>query len=131
MTANPYGKYQETQVQTAPPETLVLMLYDGAIRFAGQGKADLLEGRRESAHRNLVRAQDILVELQTSLDFNMGEVAFNLWRIYEYLEHRLVEANTKRSSEPIDEVIGMLSDLRQTWAQAIRHARGMTAKTGG
>ncbi|HOL51470.1 MAG TPA: flagellar protein FliS [Bacillota bacterium] len=57
----------------------------------------------------------------------IGEVAGNLFSIYEYMQHRLIEANIRQSVECIDEVLKMLGELRQTWADAIRQYRGQSA----
>ncbi|MGB4008470.1 MAG: flagellar export chaperone FliS [Bacillota bacterium] len=127
MMTSAYNRYMEVQVQTAPPENLVLMLYDGAIRFATQAKTDFAEGNREAAHNNLTRAQDIMGELMGSLNMEIGEVAENLFSLYEYMQHRLIEANIRQSVECIDEVLKMLGELRQTWADAIRQYRGQSA----
>ena len=79
MMATPCNRYMEMQVQTAPAENLVLMLYDGALRFARQAQVSLAEGRMQDAHNDLTRAQDILGELMGSL--NMGDGEF--WRLHE------------------------------------------------
>jgi len=127
MIATAHNRYMEVQVQTAPPENLVLMLYDGAIRFATQAKADLAAGNREAAHNNLTRAQDIMGELMGSLNMELGEIAENLFSLYEYMQYRLIEANIKRSAGHIDEVLQMLRELRQAWAEAVREYRGQSA----
>lgn len=127
MMATAHNRYMEVQVQTAPPENLVLMLYDGAIRFATQAKADFAAGNREAAHNNLTRAQDIVGELMGSLNMEMGEIAANLFSLYEYMQYRLIEANIKQSIENIDEALQMLRELRQTWAEAVREHRGRSA----
>ncbi len=132
MMPTPYNRYMETQVQTAPAENLVLMLYDGALRFARQAQVDLAEGRMQDAHNNLTRAQDILGELMGSLNMDMGEVAENLFRLYEFMQYRLVTANVRKSAEPISDVVQMLGELRVAWEEAIREARGgREARSGG
>jgi len=129
--ATPCNRYMEMQVQTAPAENLVLMLYDGALRFARQAQVGLAEGRMQDAHNDLTRAQDILGELMGSLNMDAGDVAHNLFKLYEFIQYRLVVANVRKSSEPIDDVLQLLGDLRATWAEAIRDARGHGAKSGG
>ncbi len=131
MMATPCNRYMEMQVQTAPAENLVLMLYDGALRFARQAQVGLAEGRMQDAHNDLTRAQDILGELMGSLNMDAGDVAHNLFKLYEFIQYRLVVANVRKSSEPIDDVLQLLGDLRATWAEAIRDARGHGAKSGG
>ncbi|HON42563.1 MAG TPA: flagellar export chaperone FliS [Bacillota bacterium] len=131
MMATPCNRYMEMQVRTAPAENLVLMLYDGALRFARQAQVDLAEGRMQDAHNNLTRAQDILGELMGSLNMDAGDIAHNLFKLYEFIQYRLTVANVKKSTEPIDDVIQLLGDLRATWAEAIRDARGRSVKSGG
>ena len=131
MMSTPCNRYMEMQVQTAPAENLVLMLYDGALRFARQAQVGLAEGRMQDAHNDLTRAQDILGELMGSLNMDAGDVAHNLFKLYEFIQYRLVVANVRKSSEPIDDVLQLLGDLRATWAEAIRDARGHGAKSGG
>ena len=131
MMATPCNRYMEMQVQTAPAENLVLMLYDGALRFARQAKVSLAEGRMQDAHNDLTRAQDILGELMGSLNMDVGDVAHNLFKLYEFIQYRLIVANVRKSAEPIDDVLQLLGDLRATWAEAIRDARGRGVKSGG
>jgi len=131
MMSTPCNRYMEMQVQTAPSENLVLMLYDGALRFARQARVSLAEGRMQDAHNDLTRAQDILGELMGSLNMDAGDVAHNLFRLYEFIQYRLIVANVRKSAEPIDDVLQLLGDLRATWAQAIRDARGRSVKSGG
>ncbi len=131
MMATPCNRYMEMQVQTAPAENLVLMLYDGALKFARQARSDLAEGRMQDAHNDLTRAQDILGELMSSLNMDAGEIAQSLFKLYDYMLYRLVTANVRKSAEPIDDVVHMLTELRVTWAEAIRDARGHVARGGG
>ena len=85
----------------------------------------------QDAHNDLTRAQDILGELMGSLNLDAGDVAHNLFKLYEFIQYRLIVANVRKSAEPIDDVVQLLGDLRVTWAEAIRDARGRTVKSGG
>lgn len=131
MMTQAYDKYLETQAQTASPGRLVLMLYDGAIRFASQGRTDLVEGKKEAAHKNLIKAQDILTELMVSLDFEAGEISHNLFALYDYMQHQLIQANTTKSVEPVDHTLRMLTELRDAWAEAMRICSTKSAVAGG
>lgn len=111
---NPYQQYRQTQVQTAPPEQLVLMLYDGAIRFLEQSRTLMREGKDAGEH--LGRAQDILIELMGALNMQAGPIAENLYRLYEYYLTRLVKAYAARDLEVVQEVIQHLRELREAWA---------------
>lgn len=118
---NPYQLYRETQVQTAPPETLVLMLYDGAIRFLQQARQQISAG--EDPEAAITRAQDIIVELSNSLNYQAGSIAEHLFRLYDYYLFRLVQAYGPHNLEAVTEVVNHLRDLRMAWEQAVRQTR--------
>lgn len=113
-------KYLQVQVQTATPEMLVTMLYDGAIRFLRQAKANLSSKKIQEANYFLIRAENIIAELNNSLDLNRQPVAGSLRNLYEYMLRRLVEANTKKDLAIVDEIVAMLLDLRETWVAALK-----------
>jgi flagellar protein FliS len=110
--------YQRARAETANPVQLVLMLYDGAIRFLSVAREKMTTEELEARHTNLLKAQRIIAELLASLDKeNGGEVAANLSRLYTFMLQELVEANLHDRSEPIETVIGMLRELRGAWAE--------------
>jgi flagellar protein FliS len=113
-------KYLQVQVQTATPEMLVTMLYDGAIRFLRQAKANLSSKKIQEANYFLIRAENIIAELNNSLDLSRQPVAGSLRNLYEYMLRRLVEANTKKDLAIVDEIVAMLLDLRETWVAALK-----------
>jgi len=121
---NPYLKqYQQNQVQTASPEKLLIMLYEGAIQFLNKAKIGLETNNLEEIHNNIVRAQRIITEFMNTLDMEAGgDMAKNLYSLYEYLHHRLVQANIKKDVQMVDEVLGHLKDLKNTWEEAIKIA---------
>jgi len=110
-------EYQRSQAQTASPLRLVLMLYDGAIRFLAVARDRMGARDIEGQHTHLVKAQRILAELLSSLDREHGgEVAANLHRLYLFMLQRLVQANLEDRQDLVDEVIRMLRELRESWA---------------
>jgi len=121
---NPYLKqYQQTQVQTASPERILIMLYDGAIQFLNKAKIGIQNKNIEETHNNIIAAQRIITEFMTTLDMKIGgQVAANLYRLYEYLHYRLVQANLKKDIAMVDEVLGHLKELKHTWEEAIKIA---------
>ena len=123
MKANPYQQYKNTQIQTASQERLLIMLYEGAIKFIKQGKLAFGEGEYDNGNEYIKRSQDIVSELMSSLNFESGEVANNLFVLYEYIYHRLVQANIKKDTDILDEVIGMLNSLKETWVQVFMNTR--------
>ena len=114
---NPYQQYRQQQINTSSQEKLLIMLYDGAIRFCRQAKKNLEERQYEMSHHSLIKVQNILIELISSLNTEF-EIAQNLSSLYDYLYSRLVEANLKKDCAIIDEVIEFLTELRNTWAEA-------------
>lgn len=121
---NPYLKqYQQTEVKTASPEKLLIMLYDGAIQFLNKAKTGIANKNIEETHNNIIAAQKIISEFMNTLDMNIGgEVARNLYNLYEYLYYRLVQANIKKDVDMVDEVLIHLKDLKKTWEDAIKMA---------
>lgn len=124
MNPNPYLKqYQQSQIQTASPEQILIMLYDGAIQFLNKALKAMNENDIQESHNNNVAAQNIITEFMNTLDMDLGgEVAQNLYSLYEYLYYKLVQANVHKNSADIEEVIRHLKELKQTWEEAIKIA---------
>lgn len=113
---NGADRYLETAVETASPARLIVMLYDGAIRFIHEAAHAMRQCDYETQNYKLQRAQKILAELISSLDFEKGgEIAENLFRLYTYMYNQLVEANIHDSLERLEHVASLLSDLREAW----------------
>ncbi|MFM9279943.1 flagellar export chaperone FliS [Paenibacillus jiagnxiensis] len=117
MINSPYQKYQQTQAQTASKPKLLIMLYDGAIRFVQAGIEGIEQKNYELVNRNLVKAQAIVHELISSLNFDYP-IAQNLVAIYEYMLRLLIEANVQKKAEPALEVLEHLKELREAWVEA-------------
>ncbi|AOQ23422.1 Flagellar secretion chaperone FliS [Moorella thermoacetica] len=117
---NPYQAYRQNQVQTLSQEKLVLMLYDGALRFCRQGLVAMEQNDYAAVSNNLGRAEDILSELMATLNRDVGDIAENLYKLYDFMYRHLVQANVKKSGKMINEVIELLQQLRDTWEEAIK-----------
>ncbi|OIQ59588.1 flagellar protein FliS [Moorella thermoacetica] len=117
---NPYQAYQQNQVQTLSQEKLVLMLYDGALRFCRQGLVAMEQKDYAAVSNNLGRAEDILSELMATLNRDVGDIAENLYKLYDFMYRHLVQANVKKSVKMINEVIELLQQLRDTWEEATK-----------
>jgi flagellar secretion chaperone FliS len=109
--------YQQQSILTATPGKLVVMLYDGAVRFLKQAASAMRDERRAQADERLRRADAIIEELQLTLDLEAGEIASNLQGIYVFSRRHLNEARVERDPEKVDQVAGLLSELRGSWAQ--------------
>jgi flagellar protein FliS len=121
---NAYNTYYETQTNTADPGELVVMLYKGAARFLASAIEGIEAGNREVSNNNFLRAQAVISELTDTLDMARGgDLAMNLGRIYEYMNHRLVDANLRKDAEPAREVERLLRELLPAWEQAARETK--------
>lgn len=121
MITSPYDKYRQTSVQTSNPAKLVIMLYDGAIRFVNTAINALQQKDIEQSNLNLGKAQAIISELMSTLDRSY-DISQNLYSLYEYTNFLLVEANIKRDPSKAEEAVSYLSDLRETWVEASKLA---------
>ena len=109
--------YKESAILTAPPERLVVMLYDGMRRFLFQATVAMREGNVELCNNRLQRAEAIIDELNGTLDMSAGEVAERLRALYHFSRRHLMQARLKRSPEMIEEVAGILDTLGDAWRE--------------
>ncbi|WP_372788442.1 flagellar export chaperone FliS [Paraconexibacter sp.] len=117
---NPYARpqaYRESSVLTASPEQLVVMLYDGALRFLRQSEAAFGEEAYTHGGERMARAEAIIDELLATLDMGVGELAERLQAIYVFCKRQLIDARLERDATKIRTVIRLLDDLRDAWAQ--------------
>ena len=133
MNQNPYLKqYQKTQIETASPEKILIMLYNGAISYLKRAQVAFQNGEKIEAHNNILAAEKIIAEFMETLDMDLGgEMAKNLYALYNYLYNRLVECNMKNKPEILVEVIDHLVKLRDTWNMAIEISNKEKGRTDG
>ena len=97
---------------------LIVMLYDGAIRFLGRAVTSMETGDGYDAHKHLSKAKSIIAELLGSLNLEKGgEIASNLQRLYTYMFNELIDANMKKDVKRINQVAELLKDLRSGWQE--------------
>ena len=116
---NAYAQYNNSKVLTATPAELTLMLYEGAIKFCNIAEIAVEQKDIQKAHVNIVKTQKIVEYLRQTLDMKYP-VAKDFENIYVYLEQQLVEANVKKDKEILEECLGHLRDIRDTWKEVIR-----------
>jgi len=117
---NPYQKYQNVQVQTADQGKLIIMLYQGCIKFLKLAKKSIEEKDIEGANNNLTRAQAIVNELKVTLDKEKGgQIAENLDNLYEFMSYQLIQANIKKDTTQIEVVEELMIELLDAWKQII------------
>ena len=117
---DPLRSYKETQIKTATPGKLVVMLYDGAVKHLSLA-LESMDSRHHSYDRvseQLVRTQDIITELMVSLDFEHGgEIARNLFNLYMWMNRQLLDGNIRKDVAPLESVRKVLLELRSAWAE--------------
>jgi flagellar secretion chaperone FliS len=122
--ANAYNAYKNNSVNYASKEQLLLMLLDGAVKFAKMARQAILDKDIKKSHENLVKTQDIFTELMITLDQNAGEWAVNMYKIYEFIKEKLFQANLKKDVKVLDEVMPLIEEVRNTWQEAYEVSKG-------
>jgi flagellar protein FliS len=118
MHSNGIQDYRRTNVITADPKRLVIMCYEGAIENLKTGIQKMIEKDYEGKGRAITKAQDIINELLCSLDFEKGgSIARNLDSLYNYILRRIIHADVNKDLSAINEVIGMLNELKSAWEE--------------
>ena len=118
MLAKPSNNnsYKNTEISTANQKKLIIMLYDGAMRFLQIAENNMEPRTYDVANENILKAQDIITELILALDMKRGkEIAANLFHIYAFFKKRLIEGNIAKDAKIVKEVSKMLKELRDAW----------------
>jgi flagellar protein FliS len=115
---NQSAAYKQQSILTAPPGRLVVMLYDGCLRFLFQSAYAMREGDRRQSQDRMRRAEAIIDELTVTLDHERGgEIASRLQGIYAFCRRHLIEAAAEQDPNKIEEVSELLGELREAWAE--------------
>lgn len=119
---NPYEQYKQTSVNTMTKGELLLSLFDGAIKKLNQSKILMDNNDFEQSKVLLERCREIFNYLITTLDYNY-EMSFELRRMYTFFNGEIVKAIFSRKTKPIEDIIPLIRDYRNTWEQADKIAR--------
>jgi flagellar secretion chaperone FliS len=109
------NSYVETRVKTASPQELVLMLYEGLIKFLNQSIEKMRKGDIEESGRLIVRSERIINELIISVKPEAGSISKNLISLYNYMYQLLIQANIKKDEENIRQVLNLVVPLCDAW----------------
>lgn len=121
---NAINAYQQNGVNTASKEKLLLILYDGLVKFIKQGIAGLDEKDYSKSNTNFIKAENIINEFMSTLNMEVGgEIPKSLMALYDYMNRRLVEANIKKDKNIAEEVLGFAEELKQTFEEAYKIAK--------
>ena len=119
---NGYSQYKENSIYTSTPEELVLMLYNGLVKFIMQAQSAVEEKNYEKANEALKRAQDIVIHFQCTLDMKY-EISKDLVKLYDYMYKRLIDANIKKDKRVLQDLLTIAKELRDTWTKAMKLAK--------
>ena len=119
--ANAYNTYKNNSINYASKDQLLLMLVDGAVRFSKIGKQAILDKDVKKAHENIVKAENIVYELMSTLDVSKaGNWGQSLMSVYDFIIRRLTDANMKKDPAIMDEVIPLIENVKDTWEEAYK-----------
>jgi flagellar protein FliS len=131
MWNNEHNTYMESRILGADPLELVNLLYQGCRQSVRDAREHLAAGRIAERSRAITQACEILVELAQSLNHSeTGEISRRLAALYDYMQHRLLEANIRQTDEPLAEVLGLLTTLGEAWDDITRAAAQPVAQCG-
>lgn len=122
MAFNAATAYQNNKINTATPEELTLMLYEGAIKFCNIAVIGIEEKNIVKANNNIIKAEKVISYLRTTLNTKY-EVSNDFENVYNYVYDRLIVANIKKDKEIIEEVLVILREMRDTWKEVMKHGK--------
>ena len=118
-TSNPYNIYKQNSVNMASSQQLLLMLLDGAVKYTKIAKMAILNKDIARAHKELVRVQDIFLELMITMDKNTKYME-DLYNIYDFIKNELAKANIKKDITIIDNTLPLIEEIRDMWYEVDR-----------
>nr|WP_312214313.1 flagellar export chaperone FliS [Clostridioides sp.] len=121
--SNPYNTYKQNEVNTATRNKLLLMLLDGAVKYTKIARLAILDKNITKAHLELVRVQNIFIELMSTLDTSMGGWTKEIYDVYEFIRQELMEANIKKDAEILDKLLPLIEQIRDLWYEVDEKAR--------
>lgn len=121
---SPYKNYIKQEVEGATKGKLVLLLYDGAIKFMRIAVKAIDDKNIQDSHNNIMKAQNIIYELMSTLNMDAGDISKNLLRLYDFMVWQLIEANREKSKDKVESVIKLMSNLREAWREVVQKEEG-------
>lgn len=123
MYPNAYNVYKNNSVNYASKDQLLLMLVDGAVKFAKLSRQAIIDKDIQKAHNSLIKTQEIFIELMVSLDMEQAEWTKELMQIYSFIKDKLIEANMKKDVKIMDEILPLIEEVRDMWYETYKRAK--------
>ena len=125
QNSNAYNTYKSNSVNYASKDQLLIMLVDGAVKFAKIDRQAIIDKDMQKSHENSIKTQNIFYELMISLDVKKGgEWAESLYKVYDFIIRRLRDSNLKKDINILDEIIPLIEYVRDIWTDAFRISKG-------
>jgi len=125
--ANAYSVYKNNSINFASKEKLLLMLCEGAVKFAKLARQAIIDKDINKSNDNIIRTEDIICELMSSLDVSKGgDWAPKLMAVYDFINRRLIQANMTKDVKIMDEVLPLIENIKDTWNQAYKLSKPVT-----
>ena len=122
MFSNPYNAYKKNSVNLSSPQQLLLMLLDGAVKYTKIAKMAIEEKNISRAHTELIRVQDIFLELMIVMDKDSAKGMDEMYNVYEYIKNELIKANMTKDVKIIDDVLPLIEEVRDMWYEIAKKA---------
>lgn len=113
-SANPYNIYKQNSVNMASSQQLLLMLLDGAVKYTKIARMAIEKKDIPRAHKELIRVQDIFLELMITMDKNTSYME-DLYNVYDFIKNELAKANMKKDVNIIDNTLPLIEEIRDMW----------------
>jgi len=120
---NPYNTYKQNEVNTATQNKLLLMLLDGAVKYTKIARLAIMDRNINKAHSELVRVQNIFIELMSTLDTSVGGWTTDIYEVYDFIRQELMKANIKKDAEILDKLLPLIEQIRDLWYEVDENAR--------
>ncbi|MBU5307852.1 flagellar export chaperone FliS [Clostridioides mangenotii] len=121
--SNPFNTYKQNEVNTATRNKLLLMLLDGAVKYTKIARLAILDKNITKAHLELVRVQNIFIELMSTLDTSAGGWTEDIYDVYEFIRQELMKANIKKDAKVLDKLLPLIEQIRDLWYEVDEKAR--------
>lgn len=122
MSYQALNKYKQNTITTSSPEELTLMLYEGAIKFMNIGKYSIENKDIERTNSSLIRAQNIISELNFTLNMDY-EISAELRELYDFILSKLIDGNIEKDVKSIEEALEITYEMRDTWKEAMKQVK--------
>lgn len=118
QNTNPYNVYKQNSVNMASREQLLLMLLDGTVKYTKIARMAIVNKDIQRAHKELIRVQDIYLELMITMDKNGSKYMEDMYNLYNFLKTELGRANIKKDVKIIDAILPLIEEIRDIWYEA-------------